>query len=344
MNLNSAVRLALRPLSLLYGGGARARVWLYSKGILRRRSLPQIVMSVGNLTVGGTGKTPMVLWLAERLMAEGKRVAILTRGYKSRGSQNVSAERKVSDEVHLLVRRTAGRVQVVVGANRYWEALRTEKKDVEWFVLDDGFQHLRLARDVDIVLVDALNPFGGGLLPAGRLREPLSALARADILVITRSGATPAIEEQLQRYTAAPVFYAQTQLESILPVPGTPGAAGPLSSPGATKFFSFCGIGNPAGFWSDLNKRWGFQLAGAKAFRDHHAYTTYELRKLEREAQAAGAEALVCTEKDVYNLPADKFEILPAYYCRIGLQLNDADGFWRAILATVERRRTGGAR
>lgn len=343
MNLDSALRALLWPLSILYGGVARMRIGLYRLGVFRQESLPQVVVSVGNLSVGGTGKTPMVLWLAERLAADGKRVAILTRGYRGRGSRTVSGESRLSDEVQLLARRTAGRAQVVVGAGRYQEASRMEQKDVEWFVLDDGFQHLGLARDVDIVLVDALNPFGGGVLPAGRLREPLTALARADIVVITRSAGAPAIEKKLRRHTPAPIFYAQTELEAILPVPAASPAVAPLPAPGNTRFFSFCGIGNPAGFRDDLNKRWGFQLVDAKCFRDHHAYTSYDLRKIEREAQAAGAEALVCTEKDVYNLPAQTFEFLPAYYCRIGLQVRDPNRFWQAILATVERRRAGGA-
>jgi tetraacyldisaccharide 4'-kinase len=343
MNPASRWRTFLWPLGVFYGAGARARVWLYGKGLLRQRRLPQIVVSVGNLTVGGTGKTPMVLWLAERLAAEGKRVAILTRGYKGSGNRNDSAGSSMGDEAQLLAQRARGVAQVVVGADRYREALRIEQKNIEWFVLDDGFQHLRLARDTNLVLIDALDPFGGGLLPAGSRREPLSALARADILVITRTAGAPAVEEQLRLYTRAPVFYAQTQLESILPVPGALPAAAPLPAPGARKFFAFCGIGNAAGFWKDLSERWGFQLAGTKAFRDHHAYSTSDLRKIEREALAAGAEALVCTEKDVYNLPSEEFEKLPAYYCRIGWQLNDPENFWRAILAAVERRRAGGA-
>jgi tetraacyldisaccharide 4'-kinase len=344
MNLNPALRALLRPLSILYGGVARLRTGLYRHGIFHRKSLPQVVVSVGNLSVGGTGKTPMVLWITERLLAEGKRVAILTRGYRSRGDRKVSGKSWVSDEVQLLARRTAGLARVLAGANRYREASRMEHKDVDWFVLDDGFQHLRLARDVDIVLVDGLNPFAGGVLPAGCLREPLSALARADIVVITRSAGAPAIEEQLRRHTPAPIFYAQTELEAILPIPRASRASTPLPAPGNIRFFSFCGIGNPEGFRVDLSERWRFQLVGATAFRDHHAYSASDLRKIERGAQAAGAEALVCTEKDVYNLPADKFDMLPAYFCRIGLQVNDPDGFWRTILASVERRRAGGAR
>ena len=336
MKLYPLLRAALRPLSLVYAGGSRARVWLYRRRFFRQHHLPQIVVSIGNLTVGGTGKTPMVLWITERLLEERKRVGILTRGYAGFGKSKRKGKPELSDEVRLLQARTAGKAPIGAGANRRAEAMRMEKEDVEWLVLDDGFQHLELARDVDIVLIDATNPFGGGLLPAGRLREPLPALARADILVITRSASAPAIEEQLRHYSSAPIFYAQTHLKQIVSIPDGRGAE-QLVVPGKTKFFTFCGIGNPAGFWSDLNKRWAFHLVGARAFRDHHAYTTYQLRKMERQAQAAGADALVCTEKDVFNLPPNAFETLPAYYCRIEMHLSDPHGFWRAILASVKR-------
>ena len=344
MSLHPLARVALRPLSLLYGGASRARVWLYLQQLFKQHRLPQLVVSVGNLTVGGTGKTPMVLWLAGRLLSEGKRVGILSRGYKGLGIRNNARPAEMSDEVRLLGERLGGKVPIGVGANRLAEARRLEKEGIEWFLLDDGFQHLKLARDVDIVLVDATNPFGGGLLPAGLLREPLSALKRSDILVITRSEAALDIEEQLRRYTPAPVFYGQTKLESILPVPSSPASASSLSTPGNAKFFAFCGIGNPAGFQRDLSESWGFHLVGVKYFRDHHRYSLGDLRAIESDARSSGADALVCTEKDIYNLPAQKFDSLPVYYCRISLRLNDPDKFWQTILATVERRRSGGAR
>lgn len=346
MNLHPAVCALLRPVSFVYGSVSRLRAGLYRRGFLSQKSLPQVVVSVGNLSVGGTGKTPMVLWIAERLISEGKRVGILSRGYRGQQSSNDAQPGQFSDEVRLLRDRTAGQVPIGVSADRFSAAVRlkNEGAEIDWFLLDDGFQHLQLARDIDIVLIDALDPFGGGFLPAGRLREPISALARADILVITRSVGTPALEEQLRRVSSAPLFYAQTRLESILQVPASSSAAVTLPAPGKTRFFSFCAIGNPAGFWSDLRERWGYHLVGTKAFRDHHAFSASDLREIERQAQAAGADALVCTEKDVYNLPPDRIGALPAFYCRIALQLKDPQRFWEAILETVKRRRTGGAR
>ncbi len=135
---------------------------------------------MGNLTVGGTGKTPMVLWIAERLAAEGKKAAILTRGYRGTDDAN-SPGVPQSDEVALLRERLSGKVQIGVGADRFKNGEVLARHGVDWFVLDDGFQHLKLSRDADVVLVDATDPFGGGMtLPAGRLREPVSALRRAE--------------------------------------------------------------------------------------------------------------------------------------------------------------------
>ncbi len=154
---------------------------------------------------------------------------------------------------------------------------------MNWFVLDDGFQHRRLARDVDIVLIDATNPFGGGhLLPAGRLREPRSALARADIVVITRGDHSPAIEAAIRQDSNAPIFYARPQLDSVY-LAGGDSPSDPQHS-GNQKLFAFCGIGNPPAFPADLHD-WGFQIAGHKFFPDHHRYTQADAVAIESAAR-----------------------------------------------------------
>ncbi|HEX3372464.1 MAG TPA: tetraacyldisaccharide 4'-kinase, partial [Candidatus Acidoferrales bacterium] len=150
----------LYPFSILYSVVVRAKAFAYSKGIFHGRKLPGIVISVGNLTVGGTGKTPLVLAIAEKLAQEGKHAAILTRGYRGTKAAGEGGMPQ-SDEVALLRERLAGSVQLGVGAKRYENGLVLSKHGVEWFVLDDGFQHRKLFRDVDIVLVDAMDPFGG---------------------------------------------------------------------------------------------------------------------------------------------------------------------------------------
>jgi tetraacyldisaccharide 4'-kinase len=338
----------LWPLSVLYSIVSRVRAWCYARGIFRKRKLPGTVISVGNLTAGGTGKTPMVLWIAERLAGEGRHAAILTRGY--RGTSERSAEAGAganagsaapgvpqSDEVALLRDRLVGKVQLGVGADRFKNGELLARHGVEWFVLDDGFQHLRLARDADVVLLDATDPFGGGrTLPSGRLREPVSALRRADAVVVTRSvqSPAPAIEGIIRRHTASPIFYAATQLVSVLRVPRLDVALPPEDTRRA-RFLAFCGVGNPPAFFGDL-RAWGFQIAGERSFADHHVYSAREISDLEKAAAACGADALLCTEKDVWNLRHVQFAALPAYCCRISLQL--PENFWDTLMDIVHRK------
>jgi tetraacyldisaccharide 4'-kinase len=334
------VRLAplLWPFSLVYGAGAHLRARAYQTGILRQRRLDGIVISVGNLTVGGTGKTPMVLWIARRLLAEGKRAGILTRGYKgesvggtSPGENATSTEgESTSDEVRLLKARLGEPIAFGVGADRFANGQQLAKQGVNWFVLDDGFQHLQLARDVDIVLIDATNPFGGGkLLPAGRLREPRGALARADIVVITRSERSPAIEAAVRRDSEAPIFYARPRLEVVRIWRGEyPGDED--GDARSKKLFAFCGIGNPAAFVSDL-LRWGFEIVGHRFFPDHHRFMPEDVAQIESEARAANADGLICTEKDIFNLGGTVWSSFEVRYCSISMQIDNESEFWRAI-------------
>jgi tetraacyldisaccharide 4'-kinase len=339
----SGLRRLLWPLAVLYSMAARTRVWCYARGIFRARKLPGTVISVGNLTVGGTGKTPMVLWIAERLAAEGKSAAILTRGYRGTVRGGARGEPQ-SDEVALLRERLSGKVQIGVGADRYKNGQVLARHGAEWFVLDDGFQHLPLARDADVVLIDATDPFGGGLaLPAGRLREPISALERADVVVITRSiqAPSPAIEAMIRRHTKGSIFYASTKLENVLRVPQLAVALPPKDWPRA-RFLAFCGIGNPAAFFDDL-RRWGFQVVGERSFADHHVYDARETADLELAAASCKADALLCTEKDVWNLRHVQLPSMPVYCCRISLDL-PAEEFQGAIIEAVRRKRNGAAR
>ncbi len=337
----SAWSQLLWPFSALYWMASRARVWSYAHGLFKAKTLPGTVISVGNLTVGGTGKTPMVIWIADRLAREGKRVAILTRGY--RGSVDGTSGEAQSDEVALLRERLAGKVQIGVGADRHKTGEVLARHGTGWFVLDDGFQHFKLARDADIVLVDATDPFGGGMtLPAGRLREPASALSRADVVVITRSVQAPAsaLEAVIRRHTKKPIYYGSTEIDSVLRLPQLDVALPPQDWR-KTRFMAFCGIGNPRAFFDDLSK-WGFQVTGGRSFADHHVYTAQEVAELEHEAAICDADALLCTEKDVWNLRHVQFTGLPAYCCRISLSL--PEGFRDAIGEAIRRGKNGAAR
>lgn len=329
MNPPPWLRLLLWPASLLYGDLMRLRARLYAQGTLKSKRLNKPVISVGNLTVGGTGKTPMVIWLAERLLAEGKRVGILTRGYK--GSSGTS------DEIELMKFRLQERALFGVGADRYAQGLALEKSGVDVFILDDGFQHLQLARDVNMLLLDSTQSIGREwLLPAGRLREPVSAMQRADLLVFTRSETSPATQAavaQLQKY---PVFSAATRLAGFRRL----GAGIQMLAPeqiGCGPFYAFCGIGNPRAFFLDL-KNWELPLAQTSEFPDHHRYDARDAGELETAARAAGAKAFVTTEKDARNLGGVEFREFPVFVAVIDFEIPQQDALLAAIHAAFETR------
>jgi tetraacyldisaccharide 4'-kinase len=312
MNFPLPLRLLLWPLAILYGQITRWRAALYASGVLKSKRLNRPVISVGNLTVGGTSKTPMVIWLAERLMSDRKRVGILSRGYKGDG--------ETSDEIELMKSRLHARPRFGVGPNRYQVGKQLESS-VDVFILDDGFQHLQLGRDVNILLIDASQSLGKQtMLPTGRLREPISAITRADLLVFTRTetvAGTTAAVEQFQDY---PVFSAATRLLGFRRF-GTDDNLLNASHIGPGPFYAFCGIGNPRAFFQDL-KNWKIPLAGQSEFRDHHRYDARDVSEIEAAAHDAGAQAVLTTEKDAQNLADAKFSRLPVYIVLIDLMIS----------------------
>ena len=328
MNLPPLVRMVLWPLSLVYGQLMRLRVALYERGLLKQKRLNRPVISVGNLTVGGTGKTPMVIWLAERLLAQGLRVGILSRGYKGSGG--------TSDEIELMKLRLNNRVAFGVGPDRFEQGRRIEAS-ADVFLLDDGFQHRQLSRDVDILLIDAARSLGKEvMLPTGRLREPVSAMSRADFLLFTRTETVPGTMEAITKLQQYPVFSAATQLvgfrllgERIQFVPADEIDAGP--------FYAFCGIGNPRAFFLNL-QNWGIAVAGKCEFGDHHRYDERDVRELVAAARRMGARALVTTEKDEQNLSGEKFEDLPVYVAVIDLAIDKGEVFLEAIREKLDAR------
>ena len=320
----------LWPLTLPYGTVTRLRARAYEIGALRPKRLEANVISVGNLTTGGTGKTPMVLWIAQRLLAEGKKTGILTRGYHGTDGP----DGRTSDEVELMKSELGTDISIGVGADRYARGRELVAEGVEWFVLDDGFQRLQLHRDADIVSIDATNPFGGGrLLPAGFMREPKTALRRANVIVITRSNRAPAVEAAIRRETAAPIFYAHAKLEYLQYVSGgSSGLVVPQARP--MRWFAFCGIGNPSAFVTDL-RDWGLDIGGQRFFRDHHRYTQDEIDDMAREAGSLSCDGLLCTQKDYFNLGAVKSYPTDLAYCPMSLEIDRADYFWSEIQTAV---------
>jgi tetraacyldisaccharide 4'-kinase len=318
MTLPPWLRLLLWPASVIYGDLARLRARLYAQGTLKVKRLNTPVISVGNLTVGGTGKTPMVIFLAERFLAEGKRVAILSRGYKGAGG--------TSDEIELMKFRLQDRVMFGVGPDRYEQGRQLETKGVDIFLLDDGFQHLQLFRDINILLMDASQPLGReSLLPAGTLREPVSAMDRADLLVITRLEASPATLSTIEKLQDYPVFSAVTRLLGFRRL----GAGIQLLSAreiGAGPFYAFCGIGNPKAFYHDL-KTWNVPVVQTSEFPDHHRYDQRDALELEHVARTSGAEAFITTEKDAQNLSGVSFTEFPVFIAVIEMELPQQDAF-----------------
>jgi tetraacyldisaccharide 4'-kinase len=215
----------LLPFSLVYGSLAAIHRWLYSAGILRKKKLPRPVVSVGNLTVGGGGKTPLVIWLASALRDRGFRPAILSRGYGRSGSQPALVDarqpwRLAGDEPFLMASRLDG-IPVAVAPDRYEAGLEVLREhEVDLFILDDGFQHRKLERDLDIVVVDNVRRFGNGrLLPAGILREPLTRLVDADLLVVTRAaGPDEILTSVLGGFTRAELFWSDYSSGRLVPL------------------------------------------------------------------------------------------------------------------------------
>lgn len=343
--MNSAVTLALTPLGSLYGLAMRARRALYQSGRFRVHELGAPVISVGNLTTGGTGKTPLVEWIARELAQSGQRVCILTRGYGRRnpgsrvivsdGTKIMSDAARAGDEPLLLAENLKGLAAVISDADRvsaaHW-AVQNLQSNV--FVLDDGFQHLRVARKLNIVTIDAKNPWGNGkLFPAGVLRESPVELARADCIVITRAD-DPNQTEALQREINAqskgrPIFHSRMRLSGLQAVPfGQPSI--PAEEIVALRISAFCALGNPESFFS-LLRRNGYRLAHTQVFRDHHSYTQSDIDRVVREAVAHGAQILLTTAKDEVKLRSLNFE-LPCYTADIAIEIENPEKL-RALIA-----------
>lgn len=294
----------MRAAALAWGAVIRARNAAYNRGWLKTydangstssRSLGVLpVISVGNITTGGTGKTPLVAWLCNYLAGHGVRCAILTRGYKTRPGQ-------VTDEPALLG-KACPQATVVVNHDRVAAAKKAiEQYRAEALVLDDGFQHRRLRRDIDIVAVDATCPFGyGRMLPAGLLREPVRELKRAKAVVITRfdqatEERVSELEQTIRRYAPQAVIAKAVHKHTHAVTFGNKTLA--IDELRRRHVFAFCGIGNPTAFYDCLQAS-GIRLTGTRTFDDHWRYTDNEMKGLFREAALSGADVMLCTQKD----------------------------------------------
>jgi tetraacyldisaccharide 4'-kinase len=321
--------------SRLYGLMAEARRALYARGVFKVKRLPAPVISVGNLTVGGTGKTPVVACLAGLWRDRGKRVAILSRGYGGRtqgvirlsdGERLYHQPPEVGEEPYWLARALPG-VAVYTGACRFAAGMAAwEEFKPDLFLLDDGFQHFQLHRDLDLVLLDAASPFGNGyLLPRGPLREPLTTLNAAQTIILTR------FDHQLHQASLTGIqqnFPNHTVLTAtISPVLVTSFPGRHTKRPEAMRhraLMAFAGLARPEVFATTLREL-GVDLKGFQTFPDHHTYTSHELRNLAEAARTQGAEALITTGKDWARLGERWDENVLLWVLEVEAQLSEAE-------------------
>jgi tetraacyldisaccharide 4'-kinase len=312
----------MTPIELIYYIGYSLKKSLVLKD---QKSLPYPVISIGNITVGGTGKTPAVIAIAEEAVQRGYYPVILTRGYMgrakgpclvSKGSGRLLSVADAGDEPVLLAERLSG-VPVVKSADRYaggmfaLDHLEMERKQPV-FILDDGFQHWRLARDIDIVLIDGINPFGNRkLLPLGPLRGPLAELKKADVLAITKVKNESLAAELKAMNTNAPVYFSEYKATGLR---NTEGRLAGLSNLEDKKVFALCGIANPDSFRNTLQQT-GSRILELKSYRDHYRYAQKDMDDVANKAKSLGADLIVTTEKDMVkirelsHLPSDLYAL-----------------------------------
>ena len=299
--IGTLIKLPLWLVSLFYALGVRMVTDFYFLGLFKEKRLSQPVISVGNITWGGTGKTPLVISIIQFLKEKNFKPAILTRGYMDSGDGGEDD----SDEA-LLLKRSCNDVPVLVGADRFKQAQEALKKQpIDLFVMDDGFQHLPLARDLDIAVIDTLNPFGNGwLIPRGILREPVGALRRADIFVLTRVDLglenLKRVQEELHSVNpATPIVESIHQPVALVGLRSE--AQRDLNFIKGKTIASLNAIGNPDAFHNTL-KALGARIQKDFSFIDHHVYTVDDIKRINRTCLEQKIDTLVTTEKDAVKL------------------------------------------
>ncbi len=310
-------------MSLIFGGLQKIRATCYRHQIIKSKRLPCKVISVGNITVGGTGKTPMTIYLAQRVQHFGYTVAVISRGYKGRlektggivsdGKQTILGPEQSGDEPYMLAAQLQD-IPVIVGQNRFKAGmLAADRYRPDVVILDDAFQHMRLARDLNLVLLDSDQPFGNfHLLPRGILREPISALGRADALILTRSQKTPAamksaVADRLKPFLSIrPLFTSQhipyccriiRGQRQRRPALGNLSGANDLSLLKGRRAFAFSGIARNDDFRSTIEKL-ECEVSGFFQFADHYTYSEIDRSSIINAAQNSRAELLITTDKD----------------------------------------------
>ena len=329
-----------------YQLATRFRTWLYEQGWLTQRRLPCPVVSVGNLTVGGTGKTPMAMWVAEKLLEQGKKPSILSRGYRrknqrkfllvSDGTSILAGPQEAGDEPCLMAKRCPG-VVVAVGGDRYglgrWVL---NQMPIDCFVLDDGFQHVGLDRDVNLLLVDSSDRAGmRELLPVGRLREPLGEARRASDIVLTRvenESVIPRVLEPIQAALNSNVNPIVTRF-IVKKLVGASGSM-PLSGIRGKQAFIFSGIGNPNQFRRMVDEL-GVQVVDELVFQDHEAYLPSRVKDVYRRIEQSKPDVVLTTEKDLIKVQSSWSIPTPLLAAFLELEFLDGQSRLEEALAAL---------
>ncbi len=335
-------------ISILYKLAVSLRAILYEKGLLKSHTLMHPIISVGNLTVGGTGKTPFVLYLAQILKEAGYQPIVLTRGYKgwaknqtllvSDGQKIFCSPEECGDEAWMLAQKLP-EVPIVVGKNRYRAGRLVEDRYQKVIhILDDGYQHLQLKRNLNILFLDATDPFGGHqLLPTGRLREPLSAIRRADLIIITRAHFPldlDEIEMNIRKHNPiVPLSYFYHDAISIADVRN--GQLFRLRDFIGKRVVALAAIGNPNIFLQDL-EHYQMQVLDQFLFQDHHSYVQGELDQVIRRRAQLKANAIITTEKDAVRLRRLSFGQDQIFSLQIEAKPEDPQEYKRVLLEEVE--------
>lgn len=329
--------LSFLPVSCLYWLGIQTRNALYTVGWKKSHRLDQCVISIGNLTVGGTGKTPTVTWIAQELQKLGFKTAVLSRGYHRKNSQplllmaNVSASvDEVGDEPAMMARLFG--LTVAVSGSRYkgaLEAIRNSPVDV--FVLDDGFQHRQLARDVDVVLLGADST--GWVLPSGPFREPRRAVGRADLLLIT--GAKDKWERLVAKDKQRLFFYGGLQPVALVGFESRRWKEYPLTLLAGRKIVAVSGIGNPEPFYRTIHD-WEGELVDVLEFADHHRYSSQDWQQINRAAR--NADLIITTEKDILKLIRFPFGRDKLLALRVTMAVENGDHLIQAIVERIHKK------
>ena len=331
----------LRCVSFFYLLGHHFRLWAYRWGVFPQRSLDCRVISVGNLTLGGTGKTPFVMMIAETLRGNGYKPAILTRGYggKSNKLVNVVCDGKslllspdrVGDEAVMMAEKLKN-VPIITGSDRFQTGrYALENFEIDTLILDDGFQHLALRRDLDILLCDHQRPLGNNhLFPAGELREPASETQRADMVCFTRYLGGP-VKFSQKFLGSIPQIKTHLRLDSIINMEND--AVCDAEALKNQPVVAFCGIANPEGFRQILEDS-QVQLKVFKAFPDHHVYSLQDIKDLEFRAFEEGGKLILVSEKDAVKLKDIKFS-LPVYKVVIDLEILEGREIFNKKITTT---------